>query len=167
MDTTENLQQQLIQVFDNFITPFHAVAPEFINATPKVGTWTIGQLGQHVALASAGLPDQKNKAANRPADQFEKSIRDTFLDYTQQFKSPEFIDPEKKPYDKEVLLTALKNNKTLLLNIIKNEPLEYACLDVELPGWGHLTRYEWIKLIIYHVERHIKQLEKLQHSFLK
>lgn len=165
MDTTENLQQQLINVFDNFITPFDEISSEFINATPKVGNWTIGQLGQHVVLASAGLPDQKNKPANRPADQFEKSIRDTFLDYTQQFKSPDFIDPEKKAYDKEALLTALKNNKALLLNIVKQDSLDHACLDVELPGWGHLTRYEWIKLIIYHVKRHTVQLKKLQDSF--
>lgn len=167
METTESLQKQITDVFDSFYSVFNKVSTEFINAEPNVGSWTIGQLGQHVTLASAGLPDQKNESANRPADQFENSIRETFLDHSQKFKSPDFIDPERKLYNKEALLETLKSNKDVLLNIVKKQPLEYVCKDVEFPGWGNLTRYEWIKLIIYHMRRHTTQLIKLQESFLK
>jgi|SRR3954471_21435501 hypothetical protein len=165
MDTTENLQQQLTEVFETFIAEFSTISTQRINAEPKVGSWTIGQLGQHVVLATIGIGDEKNKSTDRPADQFEQSIRETFLDYTQKFKSPEFIVPEKREYKKEELLTQLKNNEEELINIVKEKKLDHLCLDIELPGWGNLTRYEWIKLIIYHVQRHTQQLKKLKQSF--
>lgn len=165
METTQSLQKQIMEVFDNFNTLFETVRAELINAEPMQGSWTIGQLGQHVALATAGLPDKENKKADRPVNQFEPSIRETFLSDTQKFKSPEFIMPEKKNYEKKILLTTLENNKELLLRISNEEPLDHLCLGVELPGWGCLTRYEWLKLIIYHVQRHTWQLQKLKESF--
>lgn len=165
METKETLQKKITDVFDNFNTLFEKIEPELINAEPKVGSWTIGQLGQHVALATMGLPDKKNKPADRPTDQFEQSIKETFLDHSQKFESPEFIAPLKKKYDQKSILVVLESNKELLLRIIKEEQLDHLCLGTELPGWGHLTRYEWIKLIIYHLQRHIQQLQKLKQSF--
>lgn len=49
METKETLQKQITDVFDNFNTLFEKIEPELINAEPKVGSSTIGQLGQHVA----------------------------------------------------------------------------------------------------------------------
>lgn len=46
METTESLQKQITEVFDNFYTLFNRVSSEQINAEPNVGSWTIGQLGQ-------------------------------------------------------------------------------------------------------------------------
>lgn len=162
METKTDLEKQLTKVFENFISEFNKVSPELVNAEQKPGSWTIGQLAQHIILATAGIPDGKNKQSDRPADQLEPSIRETFLDYTRKFEAQEFITPEKKNYDKEALQSKLKNNQELLLQIIKGKELDYLCLDMELPGWKYLTRYEWIKLIIYHVERHIKQLKRLK-----
>ena len=162
METTEALQKELTKVFDNFISLLGTIAPELMNAEPKTGSWTIGQLGQHILLATTGLPDRKNKPADRPADQFEKNIREIFLDDSKKFKSPEFIEPEKRKYEKELLLSTLEKNRSVLLKIVREEHLDNLCLDAEFPGCGYLTRYEWIKLNIYHMQRHLKQLEKLK-----
>jgi hypothetical protein len=116
-------------------------------------------------LGTAGLPDKKNELPERAPDQFETSIREVFLNDKEKYNSPEFMYPEKKPYQKEELLNQLKSNEELLLKSIRKEKLEYLCLDEEVPGWKYLTRYEWIKLIIYHMQRHTKQLKKLKASF--
>ncbi|HET6226263.1 MAG TPA: DinB family protein [Bacteroidia bacterium] len=165
MDTTTSLQEQVNTTLEQFISEFKTVADDIINAEPKQGTWTIGQLGQHIALGTAGVPDQKNEPANRPADKFETSIREVFLNEKEKYDSPKFLEPEKKRYQKEELLSKLESNKELLLKIIQEKKLDELCLDEAAPGWGHLTRYEWIKLIIYHTQRHIKQLKKLKASF--
>lgn len=160
------LQQQIADVFESFITLLSPLSSEIINASPKQGSWTIGQLAQHVILATSGVPDTKSKPAGRPYDQLEPSIKGTFLNYELKMQSPEFIAPEKRKYEREELLTALKKNKLELADIIKEKDLTELCLDMELPNWGYLTRFEWIKLITYHVERHTQQLKKLKNDFV-
>ena len=166
MDTT-HLQQQISEVFDNFIKSLSQLSNETLNTEPKQGTWTIGQLAQHVILATSGLPDTKTKPAERKYDQLEQEIKDVFLNFEMKATSPGFIAPEKKMYTMEYVLTQLKKNKIILLSILKEKELTELCLDVALPNWGNLTRYEWIKLIIYHVQRHTVQLKKLQDSLKK
>ncbi|HSH68145.1 MAG TPA: DinB family protein [Bacteroidia bacterium] len=155
------LQQQLIDAFENFTSPLHALSNETLNAKPEQGTWTLGQLVQHIVLATSGLPDKETKTASRPSDQLEPSIRETFLESQEKFTSPEFITPAKKEYDCASLITNLHKNENDLLAIIKEKDLNQLCMDIELPGWGNLTRLEWIKLITYHIQRHTKQLKNL------
>jgi uncharacterized damage-inducible protein DinB len=157
------LEQQLKEVFENFSTPLTTLSTTAINAPPKEGNWTIAQVAKHIVLATTGIPDQKCKEADRPVDQFEPSIRDTFLG-KQKMQSQEFLTPEKKSYELETLLSELKNNREGLLKIVKEKDLNQVCLDIALPGWGYLTRYEWIKLNIYHVKRHTQQLLKLMNA---
>lgn len=165
MDTPLSLQERLSEVFDKFNSELSTVSTEILNAKPKLGTWTIGQLAQHIMLGTAGLPDKKNRQPERAPDQFETSIREVFLNDKEKYESPAFMDPEKKTYQKEELLSKLKNNREVLLKSIKEEKLEFLCLDEEVTGWKYLTRYEWIKLIIYHMQRHTKQLKKLKASY--
>lgn len=159
MDTI-TLKQQLQEVFENFISGLSPLTSHIINKQPLQGTWTIGQLAQHVVLATSGLGDEKTKPADRPYNQFESSIRETFLG-KEKFQAPEFIDPEKKNYALQDLIAALRSNRNELLKGTEEKELTALCLDIELPGWGYLTRYEWLKLIIYHVQRHTEQLKKL------
>lgn len=160
MDTT-TLKQQLGEVFEQFISILSPLSNELINKQPLQGNWTIGQLAQHVMLATSGLGDEKTKPCNRPYDQYEPSIRETFLISKEKFQAPEFITPGKRNYDLTELITALKLNRDTLLLAADKKDLTVLCLDIELPGWGHLTRYEWLKLIIYHVQRHTAQLKNL------
>lgn len=160
MDTS-HLQQQLTEAFDHFIKPFSGLSNETVNDKPKQGSWTIGQLAQHVVLATSGVPDGSTKPANRKMDQLEQEIIATFTNQEVKFTSPEPLEPEKKQYDRDQLLKQLERNKLTLINVLKEKELSELCLDMELPVWGYLTRYEWIKLITYHTERHVRQLEKL------
>lgn len=155
------LENEIDQVFDHFLSPIKTLSDDLINEKPRVGNWTIGQLIRHVVLATAGLGDEKTKAADRPFDQLEPSIRETFLNSNEKFQSPEFITPEERTYHLDELLEDLKSNRDQLLKAIREKNLSELCLDVELPVWVHLTRFEWLKLIIYHVQRHTEQLKKL------
>lgn len=159
---TTTLEQQIHQVFEHFIDELSSFPTDLLNKDPKAGNWTIGQLAQHVVLATAGLGDEKTKPVDRPYDQLEDSIRETFLLSKEKFQAPEFINPEKKNYQLQDLLRDLRANHELLISTIHKKDLSVLCLDIELPGWGYLTRFEWLKLIIYHVKRHTMQLEKLK-----
>ena len=166
MDATQ-LQQQITEVFDHFSKLLSQLSEEILNNPPKQGSWTIGQLAQHVTLATSGLPDTQTRPAERKPDELEPAIKEIFLNFEKKAISPEFISPEKKIYKKDSLLEELQQNKISLLKSIKEKEMSDLCMDMELPGLGKLTRYEWIKLVIYHVQRHTVQLKKLKQSFEK
>ncbi len=42
-----------------------------------------------------------------------------------------------------------------------SKDLSVVCLDMELPTFGHLTRYEWLRFMMVHALRHTIQIEKI------
>jgi hypothetical protein len=156
----KQLEQQLQQIFEQLITRIARLTNDAINKEPQQGNWTIGMLIQHVVLATAGLGDTHTKPADRAYDQYEGSIKETFTSPA-KFQSPEFITPSKKQYDVQELLNELRVHRDELVTSIREKDLSLQCMDIEAPGWGYLTRYEWLVLIIYHVQRHTEQLKNL------
>ena len=99
------------------------------------------------------------KPAERPYDKWVPEIKSTFLDFEATYPSPPFLIPEHTSYKKEDLLNGLKKNLSDQIRAAEKGDLTQLHLDIELPGWGHLTGYEWMKLMIYHVQRHTEQLK--------
>lgn len=157
-------KQQLLtdikQSLNGFIDLYATLDEKKINDTPSDGVWSAGELGQHVVLATEGGVSSKTKPADRPADKWVDDIKQTFLDFDSKFKSPPFLVPARTAYTKEGILRALKHNLQIQLQTAQNDDLTKLHLEIALPGWGYLTGYEWMKLMIYHVQRHTVQLEK-------
>jgi hypothetical protein len=40
------------------------------------------------------------------------------------------------------------------------------CMEFDFPGFGHLTRYEWLKFIVFHTQRHIHQLKQIKNALV-
>ena len=76
-------------------------------------------------------------------------------------KSPDFIKPSDELQDKEILVNTLKKIEREALQTISKEELHLLCLDMELPGFGKLTVYEWISFGFIHMQRHTVQLKKI------
>ncbi len=155
---------ELKETFDSMINILEDFKQQEINNRPFPGSWTAGQVAHHIILSSAGLPDKNVAIAGRSYDQKEESIRNLFLDFSQKFQAAKPIQPGEGPFDKEVLLTKLKANHDALIHVTQTRDLKSLCPDVEVPGFGSLTRFEWLKLITYHTQRHTKQLWNIHAS---
>ena len=135
-----------------------------INLIPIKGSWTAGQVAEHLVLSIAAFvnlmkgPDKKTE---RPPDEKEEGIKKTFLDFSIKLKSPNFIVPEEKYYQKEELQQILKSLKGELDKIIDTADLEKTCTAFEIPVIGHLTRLEGAFFVRYHTQRHIRQLRNI------
>jgi len=82
-------------------------------------------------------------------------------------KSPDFILPKMKEYDKERLLKALDGIKEDISKAIMDLDLTQTCLAFELPVYGRLTRFEAVYFANYHTQRHAHQLKNIRNHYSK
>lgn len=147
--------QQLISSFDE----------KQINERPYEGSWTAGQVAQHIIMANSGFGEVLNgpvKNTERAPDEQVGKIKRDFLDFTLKMNAPDFIIPHDKEYRRSSLLEALESMKVNVSKAVSDLDLTQTCLAFELPVYGHLTRLEAIYFVIYHTQRHAHQLKKIK-----
>jgi uncharacterized damage-inducible protein DinB len=124
----------------------------------RPGAWTIGQLAWHLVKATRDMRSAPTRKSDRPFDKYVREIEDVFMNDNVRLVAPEALIPEDRTYTVEEVVKALRDNEEAALTIIREKDLTEQVTDNELPGWGFLTRYEWSKLMVYHVTRHTNQL---------
>ncbi|MCR8556635.1 DinB family protein [Mucilaginibacter sp. BJC16-A38] len=158
----ENLSQ-LIELLAKF-------EQKDINIIPFEGRWTVGKVAQHMVMANRGFVDVMNgpvKETERAADEMEPKIKGDFLNFDIKMTTPAFIRPEAKYYDKEELISALKNIRESVNNAATTLDMTKTCTAFELPLYGYLTRLEAVSFIAYHTQRHIHQLKNIYNNIIE
>ena len=142
---------------------------EEFNTVPFENSWTAGQVAEHLYKAESGLPRlfaTSLKKTSRPPDQYVDSIRNTFLDFNTQLKSPEFIIPtdvRKNPAD---FVEKFTNSRKAIIESAEQVDLSDTIRSVQFPGAGELTGYEWLTLVVNHSKRHIRQMQNIHKALL-
>ncbi|SIO17781.1 DinB family protein [Chitinophaga niabensis] len=148
-------QTALLQALDAF-------NQEQLNKVPFEGSWTGGQVGEHLTKAvSAGLLYGNTTETERPPDVMVKPLRDQFLNFDIKMKSPDFIIPSDGPHVKQEVRGQLEKIWEEIEEAASTLDLTKTCLDFELPGAGHLTRLEWLNFMVVHTKRHTHQLKNI------
>ena len=94
------------QTFSELLNTFSGIGEEKINTVPFEGSWTPGQLAQHIVLSAGGFVNLLNgpvKETERSPEANVGMLRSLFLNFDTKMKSPDFIVPEQKNYDKQKL----------------------------------------------------------------
>jgi hypothetical protein len=160
--------KELISEFENAAKELteliSSMDQEQINKLPFEGSWTAGQLAQHLIKSNSGFLEIINgpvKETERSPNEMVETIKADFLDFSTKTESPDFVVPENTYYQKEALLGALEDIRKKVNQVICTLDLTKTCLAFELPVYGTLTRLEAINFIIYHSKRHIHQLKNI------
>ena len=135
-----------------------------INEVPFEGSWTAGQLVEHMILSNSGFLQVINgpvTETDKPADFMVEQIRNDFLNFNVKYDSPKEIYPEDRTYNQPELLNSLKQIRDGISASIADLDLTKTCSSYELPGYGFLTRLEAIYFVIYHTQRHVHQLKNI------
>lgn len=156
------LSQDISSVFDEVIAILNEVPQDLFNEVPFEDSWTIGQVAEHIAICSRGIPDSHVKEAERHYDENVETLKAIFLDMSQKAKADPAVTPHLPPHQKEDLLEKIKANKLLLSKTIDDKELSPICLDMEFPFMGYLTRYEWLRFVQVHTQRHLNQVKNIQ-----
>lgn len=162
----------VITELENSLDEFQELVSSFdekqINKRPYEGSWTAGQVAQHIIMANSGFGEVLNgpvKNTERAPDEQVEKIKRDFLDFTLKMNAPDFIIPHNKEYRKGSLLEALESMKLNVTRAVSDLDLTQTCLAFELPVYGHLTRLEAIYFVIYHTQRHAHQLKKIKNGY--
>jgi hypothetical protein len=158
---TSELATEISESAQKFMDLVSPLTYKQLNTIPFEGSWTAGQVARHIIKATGALPDEVVRPANRPIDQHVDSLAATFLNFNVKFTSPEFVCPENVQYDKDSLLTELRRIKDQNVSIASTKDLSMLCMGFEFPNVGHLTRYEWLKFMVFHTQRHARQLHAI------
>lgn len=128
-----------------------------INIKRADGGWSISEIADHI-VKSTQVDLGTTQKTERPYDQHAPGIRDLFLNFQLKFKAASILQPDPQPYSINELLTMLDRNHDKILKTIEKDDLTELCVDIHLPVWGILTKYEWIILFENHIIRHTKQV---------
>jgi len=160
----EKILKDLIPVLSKFEMLFNDFEHSKVNTIPFEGSWTAGQLVQHMFLSNSGFVEMINgpvEETNRPADLMIEKIKEDFLNFDIKMESPDFICPEAKNYNKNELLQKLDQVKSNITAEVVNLDLTKTCNSFQLPVYGFLTRLEAVYFVIYHTQRHTEQLANI------
>jgi hypothetical protein len=158
----ENTSKELLEAV-------FSIPKDCFNVVPFEGSWTAGQVTEHVYLSCAGLVDVLEghvQPAGRNPEEHVKMLGDIFLDFGHKMKSPDFILPSDGPHDRQALSAGLANAMADIAAVAKVEDLTLTCTDFDMPGLGNLTRIELISFVDFHTRRHIHQLKKIRSHLL-
>ena len=153
----EGVKRELIQAISAF-------NEEEFNTIPFKGSWTAGQVAEHVYKSVSAFTKGlygKVKPTTRQPDEKVEPIRKAFMDFDTKMSSPDFILPSNAFHDKNAILSSLKSTMDKISEAIKKFDLSETCLSFVPPAIGELTRLESIYFVIYHTKRHIHQLKNI------
>jgi len=161
---TKELQSDINKTFKELGEIISSFDEDQINLIPFEGSWTAGQVAEHILLSVSGFEKTLNGSVaetERAPDALKDKIKASFLDFTTKMKSPDFIIPAEKNYEKDKLTKTLENFRGKINLAMETMDLSKTCLAFELPVLGFLTRLESIYFILYHTQRHIQQLKNI------
>jgi len=149
----DELVHEVNDTMEKAVTTFSEIAEGNINQVPFENSWTAAQVMKHLVLSNGGFAEiMRGSVSDSERDAAENvaTIKSIFLDFTTKMKSPDFIVPPDKVYDKAALLTAFIDIKNQLVQIVQTEDLSKLCTAFKLPQLGFLTRLEAVHFVIFH-----------------
>ena len=150
------IKQKMQQAFTNFKTAI--LHHSDINKKRADGGWSVGEIANHIVKGTQ-INLGATKETDRPFDQHAASIRDLFLNFQMKFPAAPMLQPDPKKYSAGELFALLDENKDNILEMIEKDDLTQTCVDIQLPVWGILTKYEWLVLFENHIIRHTNQVK--------
>ncbi|MFC3199926.1 DinB family protein [Parapedobacter deserti] len=154
----EYISKEVHTVFDAVIAALETVPAHIVNEVPFEGSWTLGQVAEHIIICSQGVPDSKSQHAERAYDEKAADLRAMFSDRNQKSEADPQVYPKETSHNLRQLIVQLTHNKERLLQIAGGKNLTALCLDMEFPFIGYLTRYEWLTFICIHTQWHLNQI---------
>lgn len=159
-----NVRKDIVETYKKLNDTLSKFSESELNLIPYQGSWTAGQVVQHIILACSGFPELfagNTEKTTRKPDEKIKDIDGLFLNFNIKMDAPVFLQPEKKEYSKNALNMKLLKIESELLDSASKYDLTLTCLDFQVPGFDKFTMYEWIDFALVHTQRHTHQLNNI------
>lgn len=155
-DLTTSIQKTFNELHDII----YGFSDDQYNQIPFEGSWTAGQVVEHILKTLRGIPQLMQGAVPSPGrvpDEKLKALEGLFLDFSIQMQAPDFVAPGEEQYEKTTHMELLKERQRELEQSLQQD-LSLVCMGFEFPQFGYFTRLEWIHFFRVHTQRHTRQL---------
>lgn len=149
---------------DDLLQTLSRFSNDEFNRAPFEGSWTAGQVAEHVLKSASGLPGVLGgsvKETDRDPDSLIPTLTSIFLDFSTKLKSPDFIIPSDGPHDKDEMITAMKKTMEKIQSTATAADLNKTCTSFPFPQIGEMTGLEWLFFSSAHSKRHTNQLKNI------
>jgi hypothetical protein len=148
----------------DFVALLSTIKPGDYNKIPFEGSWTPGQVVQHVLLSITAFTDLiygPTKETDRDPGAGISKLREIFLDFSTKLNSPDFILPPSMDYTSAEQIKILEEKRGRLVAAGQTMDLSKTCTLFPMPASGFITRLEALHFVVVHTKRHTHQLEKI------
>jgi hypothetical protein len=158
------LLDQIDEAVSQLIDLMSTLDENEVNTIPYQGSWTAGQLFQHITKSTEAIvkamQEQGNNVDRDPAENI-ANLKKIFLDFSTKLESPDFIIPEEGTYEKVVSIQKLGGSFQQLRASVND-----ADLTVVVPKSpiGDATKLEMLHFVLYHTQRHLHQMKKIHEA---
>lgn len=166
--------QEVIKSFEeskaDLLQTLSAFDAQQFNTVPFEGSWTAGQLAEHLLKSATGIPEmlrEMTKATERPVDALAGTLSGIFLDFNTKMTAPDFNTPSEGPHNREELLDALSAVYADIGATAGEIDLSLTCTSFPFPQVGELTGLEWIHFVTCHSLRHTRQAKNIYNHLSK
>jgi hypothetical protein len=159
-----DLQNTIAEAKSEFLKALDLFGQDNINTVPFEGSWTGGQVAEHILKSVSGILETLNGPSNpteRNPEEHVKMLGEVFLNMDIKMKSPGFIIPSDSPNDKSFLRASLAKTFDGIEEAAGKSNITETCTTFEMPTVGLLTKIEWIQFAGFHTRRHAQQLKNI------
>ena len=166
--TTSNTKEEITRVFNQAMEQLVKVISSFdeqgFNRIPFKGSWTAGQVAEHLAKSISGIPGllvTETKDVER--DPFEKCvvINSIFLNFEEKYQAPSFTLPSDTPKQVLHFTNVFTRTSDEINHLMRERDMTKVFTRFPFPQVGELTGWEWICFAASHSIRHTRQLENI------
>jgi hypothetical protein len=159
-----DLQNTIAEAKDEFLKALDLFQQDNINTIPFEGSWTGGQVAEHILKSVSGVLETLNGPSaltERNPEEYVKMLGELFLNMDIKMKSPDFIIPTNSIKDKSLLRASLVKAFDGIEEAAGKGNITETCTRFEMPTIGPLTKMEWIQFAGFHTRRHARQLKNI------
>lgn len=150
----EKAASSLLQLLEQF-------EDNTINIVPFKDSWTAAQVIDHLTKSNRSISKallRKGAASNRQENERVGELKSVFLNFDTKFKSPDFIIPDIGIFRKEILSANLAHSFGQLREYADTIDLSTM---INHPAFGDITKFEILYFVVFHTQRHTRQLENI------
>jgi hypothetical protein len=159
----QTILSDFIAIKNELLSLLEPLDEEQMNRIPFPGSWTAGQLGEHLLKSYRAIDLSKVLASpsSRLGDEKCPQIDAVFLDFTTKYPPPDFIVPSAGTISGRKLADDLRKTADGIATYVGGRDLSFTCPEFEVIGFGDLTAHEWIHFLTAHSKRHVRQLRNI------
>lgn len=163
---TDNINtDELFAVIDNTTSELMELISSFsepqINELPFAGSWTAAQVADHITRSNLAIIRSLKKEGEdgtRDPDEGIEQLKNVFLNFETKLQSPDFILPTQDIYQKQQVIDHLNRSIVQLRETGAHaDPFQTIHHSI----FGDVTKLELLHFVVYHTQRHIRQLKNI------